>query len=127
MRQAGDSWRLLAKRCMNQRRVDINLKPTGWLGWLMVALLAVPLLVLAFFFVAFAAVLLAVMLALAVGRMFWQTHKVRSHESSASHSSRGRGRRQSGEVIDVEPIDARRAGDATNAAPLNARPPARRG
>lgn len=109
---------------MNQRRVVIDLKPAGWLGWLMVALLAVPLLVLAFFFVAFAAVLLAVLLALAVGRMFWQTHKVRSHESSASRS---RGRRQSGEVIDVEPLDVTRASDATNAAPLTTRPPAGRG
>jgi len=91
---------------MNQRPILISVKPVGWLGWLVIALLAIPLLILSFFFVAVAALLAAVILALAVGRLYWLQRTARKREPSAyGHGPVYDGVR-SGVIIDIEPSDS---------------------
>lgn len=101
---------------MNQRRVVINLKPGSWLGWLLLALLAIPLLVLSFFFVAFAVAAAAVLVVVGLARYYWLRHSMRSKGGATNRS-------RSTEVIDVEPVDVSDASNAENATPLNTLPP----
>jgi len=101
---------------MNQRRVVINLKPTGWLGWLLLAVLAIPLLVLSFFFVAFAVAAAAALVVIGLARYYWLRYKMRSGGPTSTGN-------RSSEVIDVEPVDVSDASNAENATPLNTLPP----
>ena len=101
---------------MNTRRIVIDLKPAGWLGWLLLALLAIPLLVLFFFFITVALVLVAVMVALAAVRICWLRRKARSRDPSVHRNQRS-------EIIDVEPVDITRVSDAGNAVSPNTLPP----
>ncbi|MGH6623664.1 MAG: hypothetical protein ACREBN_06815 [Burkholderiaceae bacterium] len=101
---------------MNQRRVIINLKPAGWLSWLVLALLAIPLLVLSFFFVAFAMAAAAVLIVVGLARYYWLRHSMRSGKGSSTGS-------RPTDVIDVEPVDVSDASDADSATPLNTLPP----
>lgn len=105
---------------MNQRRIVINVKPAGWLGWLLLAVLAVPLLVLSFFFLTVALVLAAVLVAFAVARFYWLRHRLRS---SGRTANRSQGRNLRTDIIDVEPVDVSDASNADNATPLNTLPP----
>lgn len=91
---------------MSQRRVVIDLKPGGWLGWVLLALLALPLLVLSFFFLTFAAVAVAVMAVFAAARIYWLRHKLRSRGTTAAWDGAGnRGGNRRGGIIDVESVD----------------------
>ncbi len=101
---------------MTKRRIVVDLKPSGWLGWLLLAVLAIPLLVLSFFFITVALVLVVVMVALGAARIYWLRHKARSRDPSGH-------RNHAGEVIDVEPVDITHASDAETATPLNTLPP----
>jgi hypothetical protein len=87
---------------MTQRRIVINVKPTGWIGWLLVALLAVPLLILSFFFVAAAVALAAVIVAVSAARIYWLRRKARKREPFVYGNG---GRQRGGEIIDIEPAD----------------------
>lgn len=101
---------------MNQRRILINVKPPGWLGWLLIALLAVPLLILSFFFVAAAVMLTAAIVALTAARMYWLRRTARKREPFAYWN---KGRPRSGDIIDIEPADMNEA----NAVPMKTESP----
>lgn len=104
---------------MNQRRIVVNLKPTSWLGWLLLVLLAAPLLVLSFFFLTVALVLVAVMVVLATARIYWLRHKMRSRDPTP-------GGKQRGDIIDVESVDITHTSQAESAAPTENPPPGSR-
>lgn len=101
---------------MDQRRILINVKPTGWLGWLLVGLLALPLLMLSFFFLAAAVMLTAVIVALAAGRIYWLRRTARKREPFAYWNE---GRQRNGDIIDIEPADMNEA----NTVPLKTESP----
>lgn len=94
---------------MQQRRILINVKPPGWLGWLLITLLAVPLLILSFFFIAAAAMLAAVIVALAAARIYWLRRTGRKREPFAYWYGPGQ---RGGEIIDIEPSDVTDADDS---------------
>lgn len=105
---------------MSQRRVVIDVKPPGLLGWLLVALIALPLLVLSFFFLTIAAVVVGAIVVLAAVRILWLRYRLRRRGPNASWDRSGS---RPGEVIDVEPVDVTHASDAGNAAPFDTLPP----
>ena len=57
---------------VSKHRIDIDLSSAGWLAF---ALVAIPLLVLAFFFLWALVVLIALMVLVAVVRAYWLRHK----------------------------------------------------
>jgi hypothetical protein len=84
---------------MQTKRIVFNFKPTGWLGWVMVVLVAIPLIALSFFFVAAALVLAAVVFVMALARVAWMRPK------GAGAMNRAASRHA--DVIDVEPVEVK--------------------
>ena len=81
---------------VQSRRIVFNLKPAGWLGWVLLGLLAVPLVLLSFFFVAAAFALAAIVFLLALIRIVWM-------QSRGTRARRGPPARR--DVIDVDAVE----------------------
>lgn len=62
---------------LNKRRIVIDLKPGGWVGWVSLALLAVPLLLMLVFFAAILIPIVLILLLVGGARFYWLMHKAR--------------------------------------------------
>jgi hypothetical protein len=60
---------------MTPRRIVFNWTPKGWAGWILLALAALPFVVLTFFFFALMLTLFTVVLLIGVARVAWYRYR----------------------------------------------------
>ena len=62
---------------LNKRRIVIDVTRAGWIGWVLLALLAVPLLLMLVFFAAILIPIVLILLLVGGARFYWLMHKAR--------------------------------------------------
>jgi hypothetical protein len=62
---------------LNKRRIVIDVTRAGWIGWVLLALLAVPLLLLLVFFAAILIPIVLILLLVGGARFYWLMRKAR--------------------------------------------------
>ena len=66
-----------AQTVLNKRRIVIDVTRAGWIGWVLLVLLAVPLLLLLFVFAAILIPIVLILLLVGGARLYWLMRKAR--------------------------------------------------